>query len=50
MADFPPRRVDDRELWAELAIAREVVGDAPGSFAGIAQLRDQRIGVHALPV
>ena len=29
MPDFPARRIDDRELRPELALAGEVVGHAP---------------------
>jgi hypothetical protein len=45
MADFPARRIDDREARAELALAAEVVGDAAGVLARrfqlVEQLRDQ---------
>jgi hypothetical protein len=30
MTDFPARRIDDRELRPELALAGEIVRDAPG--------------------
>jgi hypothetical protein len=46
MPDFPTRRIDDRELRAELALAAEVVGDAPEVRARRAQLFDQ-FGRHA---
>jgi hypothetical protein len=29
MPDLPARRIDDRELRAELALAGEIVGEAP---------------------
>ena len=41
MTKFPARRVDDRELRAELALTRQVVGDAPRMLAGGAQLLGQ---------
>ena len=33
MPDFPARRIDDREHRPELALAAQVVGDAPGVLA-----------------
>ena len=41
MTEFPARRVDDRKLRAELALTRQVVGDAPRMLAGGAQLLGQ---------
>ncbi len=41
MTDFPARRVDDRELRTELALARQIVGEAPRMLAGGAQLLGQ---------
>src|SRR5262245_4915605 len=47
MTYLPARRIDDREPRPELALAGEVVGDAPGAAAGRPQLLEQRFGLHA---
>jgi hypothetical protein len=39
MADLPARRIDDRELRAELAAAAKIVGDPPGVLSRPAQPR-----------